>query len=238
MIRLENLSFAYQKGKPVWPAIDLEIPTNRRMALLGAAESGKSTLVNLLAGVADSQQGRIERFARLSFPAGYQRGFKFSNTAKQNAVFAAKIYDADPEEVLHFVCTLTALGDQLDRPMRDLSVPARLSFAYLLTYALPFDTYLFDNIIGPGVPGTRELWEQLYAARTRDSGAIIATRQPKLAEQLCDCALVLGPQGAVYYDDIKDGLAAFAEVRAAAQAASGAYTTATGTVTPLVKVGR
>ena len=100
--------------------------------------------------------------------------------------------------------------------MRDMSVPARLTFGYVLTYALPFDTYLFDNIIGPAVPGTRELWEQLYAARTRDSGAIIATRQPKVAEQFCDCALLVGCGSAVYYDDLKEGLDAFAEQRATA----------------------
>lgn len=219
MIRLENLTQTYVRDKPVFSALSLDLPSNRRLALLGPAESGKSTLINLLAGIDEPQQGRIERFARLSFPAGYQRAFRFSNTAKQNAIFAARIYDADPDEVLHFVVTLTGLGDLLERPMRDISVPARLTFGYVLTYALPFDTYLFDNIIGPAIPGTRELWEKLYAARTQESGAIIATRQPKVAEQFCDCVLLMGPTGAVYYDDLKEGLAAFAEQRAAVQPA-------------------
>jgi len=234
MIRLENLTQTYVKGKPVFSALNLDLPSNRRMALLGPAESGKSTLINLLAGTAEPQQGRIERFARLSFPAGYQRAFRFSNTAKQNAIFAARIYDADPDEVLHFVVTLSGLGDLLERPMRDMSVPARLIFGYVLTYALPFDTYLFDNIIGPAVTGTRELWEQLYAARTRESGAILATRQPKVAEQFCDCILLMNRDGVVYYDDLKEGLAAFAEQRAAAQAAPASATESAG-ATPLFK---
>jgi capsular polysaccharide transport system ATP-binding protein len=236
MIRLENLSQSYFNDKPVFPEITLELPTDRRLGLLGAADSGKTTLLNLLAGLTEPHRGRIERFARLSFPAGYQRGFRFSQSAKQNAIFAARIYDADPQEVLHFVCTLTDLGDQLERPMRDLSVPARLIFAYVLTYALPFDTYLFDNIIGPGVPGTRELWEQLYAARTREAGAIIATRQPRVVEALCDCVLVLGPGGAAYYDDIKDGIEAYAEARAAAQAAPAPDQPGSGAASPLLRV--
>lgn len=225
MIRLDNVSFAYTRGRPVFPPITLDLPSHRRIALMGPADSGKSTLINILAGVAEPDAGRIERYARLSIPAGYQRAFRFAQTARQNAIFAARCYDADPDEVLHFVTKLAGLGDLLDRPMRDLSVPARLTFSYVLTYALPFDTYLFDNIIGPAVPGMKEVWEQLYAARTREAGAIIATRQPRVAEQFCDCLLLMRPEGAVFYDEIRGGLSAFQEARAA-QAASAAPITA------------
>lgn len=231
MIRLDAVSYAYFRGKTVFDGVSIELPTHRRMAVLGGQETGKTTLVALLAGVIDPTAGRIERFAHLSFPAGYSRAFRMSNSVRQNVMFAARIYDADPEQVVDFVAGLLGLDALLDRPMRDLSVPQRLQVAFALTYALPFDCYLFDNIIGPGDPASRDLWRQLYDARTAESGAILATRQPRVAETYCDCALVLR-QGAapVFCDDIREAIALFEadqgepRARAAAPAARPAPT--------------
>lgn len=210
MIRLDNVSFAYQRGQNEIDGLTIDLPSHRRMAILGGPETGKTTLISLLAGVIDPTGGRIERRAHLSFPAGYNRAFRFSNTVRQNIIFAARVYDADPAEVVDFICGILDLKDSIDRPMRDLSVPARRSVAYALTYALPFDTYLFDNIIGPGDPATRDLWRQLYEARAATAGAVIATRQTRVAEAYCDCALVLR-RGAspVFFDSLGDAIALF-----------------------------
>ena len=222
MIRFENMTYAYFRGKLVFDNVSIELPSHRRMAVLGGPESGKTTLIGLLAGVIDPGRGRIERLARLSFPAGYSRAFRATHAVRNNISFAACIYDADPDEVVDFIAGLLGLTDELDRPMRELPIPTRMAVAYALTYALPFDTYLFDNIIGPGDPATRDLWRQLYDARTATAGAIVATRQPRVAIAHCDCALVLRRNAApVFFDDIHDGVALFEDDAASAQAAAG-----------------
>jgi len=218
MIRLENVTLTYPSGKTVFRDLSLTLPTDRRLAVLGRTESGKTSLINLLAGTDDVTSGRIERYARLSFPAGFQRGFRMANTGRQNAMFAAKIYNADPEEVFRFVAAVSKLGPMMERPMREWSAQARIMFAYLLTYTLPFDTYVFDNVLGPNTPEMREVWIRLFEARTRTGGAILATRQPRTAEQFCDCALVMLASGPVFFDDIRDGLAAFRDEPAPAVA--------------------
>lgn len=221
MIRLDNVSFAYQRGRNEIDGVTIDLPSHRRMAILGGPETGKTTLVGLLAGILDPTSGRIERRAHLSFPAGYNRAFRFASSVRQNMVFAARIYDADPGEVVDFICGILDLREWIDRPMRDLPVRTRLSVAYALTYALPFDTYLFDNIIGPGDPATRDLWRQLYEARTATAGAVVATRQPRVAEAYCDCALVLR-RGAspLFFENLRDAIALFEADAAAGQEAS------------------
>ncbi len=209
MIRVDGLSHAYAKGRPIFSELDLVIPTDRRVAILGGTGSGKTTLLNLLAGIETPQGGRIERGARLSFPGGFQRGFRQTSTMRQNAMFAARIYGADPDEVVEFLSDVCMLQDELEFPLRELSVQTRIAFSYLLTYTLPFDCYLFDNVIGPPQPEVRELCTRLYAARAAEAGTIIATRQPRMAEQLCDCGIVLTKGGARFYDTIADALAAF-----------------------------
>lgn len=217
MIRLDNVSFAYQRGRNEIDRVSIDLPSHRRMAILGGPETGKTTLVGLLAGILNPTAGRIDRRAHLSFPAGYNRAFRFASSVRQNITFAARIYDADPAEVVGFICEIIDLSDWIDRPMRDLPVRMRLSVAYALTYALPFDTYLFDNIIGPGDPATRDLWRQLYEARTASAGAVVATRQPRVAEAYCDCALVLRRGVApVFFENLRDAIALF-EAEAAAE---------------------
>jgi capsular polysaccharide transport system ATP-binding protein len=221
MIRLDNVSYAYQRGRNEIDRWTIELPSHRRMAILGRPETGKTTLIGLLAGVIEPTGGRIERLAHLSFPAGYNRAFRFSSSVRQNIVFAARIYDADPAEVVDFISGLIDLTDVIDRPMRDLPFAIRRSVAYALTYALPFDTYLFDNIIGPGDPATRDLWLQLYEARTATSGTIVATRQPRVAEAYCDCALVLRRNASpVFFENMRDAIALFEADVAAEQLVS------------------
>lgn len=221
MIRLDNVSFAYQRGRNELDRVSIELPSHRRMAILGGQETGKTTLIGLLAGVIDPTGGRIERLAHLSFPAGYNRAFRLANTVRQNVIFAARVYDADPGEVVDFICGILDLNDWIDRPMRDLPVQTRRSVAYALTYALPFDTYLFDNIIGPGDPATRDLWRVLYEARTATAGAVLATRQPRVAETYCDCALVLRRDAhPVFFENLREATALFEAEAAAEQRAN------------------
>lgn len=220
MIRLDNLTYRYPRGRTVFDKVSLDFPSHRRLALLGGPESGKTTLLGLLSGVIDPTGGQIERFAYLSYPAGFARAFRLSNPLRANLMFAARVYDADPEEITAFIGDLLGIADRMDRPMRDLPIPTRQAVAYALTYSLPFDTYLFDNAIGPGDPALRDTWRGLYEARTASAGAILATRQPKIAETWCDCAIVMRRDAPpVYCDDIRDAVALFKSQNAVAPAA-------------------
>ena len=57
-IKMENLSFAYDRNKVIQSA-NLTIPAGKRVALVGASGSGKSTVVKLVLRLADPQDGLI-----------------------------------------------------------------------------------------------------------------------------------------------------------------------------------
>jgi ATP-binding cassette subfamily B multidrug efflux pump len=58
-VRYENVSFSYEAGKQVLKGIDIEATPGKKIALLGAPGSGKSTIVSLLPRFYDIESGRI-----------------------------------------------------------------------------------------------------------------------------------------------------------------------------------
>jgi len=212
MIRLRGVSHILRNGREVLSGADVEIPGDRRVALLGRQSAGKSTILSLLAGNVAPLRGVIERAARVSYVAGYQGGFRVTQTGRQNIIFAARAYGADPLEVFEFVRDVSGFGSDLDVPMRQLSVTNRNNLSYLLAYALPFDVYLFDNVVGPmlsEIPNLAETCQEMYRRRTATAGSIVATRNTYVAQKFCDCGLVLRDRRLEFYDDLREAIAVF-----------------------------
>ncbi len=59
-IRWKNVSFAYQKDRPILRDLNLDIPAGARVAIVGSSGAGKSTLARLLYRFYDVQSGAIE----------------------------------------------------------------------------------------------------------------------------------------------------------------------------------
>ncbi|WOI45276.1 ABC transporter ATP-binding protein [Acidovorax sp. BLS4] len=58
-VRFDNVTFAYQGGKPVIDRLNLTIRPGEKIGLIGRSGAGKSTLVNLLLRFHDVQTGRV-----------------------------------------------------------------------------------------------------------------------------------------------------------------------------------
>ena len=98
-IEFRNLTFAYN-GHPVLKGIDLHIPAGRRVAIVGATGSGKSTLVGLIPRLYDAPPGsllidgvpiREIPLASLRRHIGFvpQETFLFSETIRENVKLGA-----------------------------------------------------------------------------------------------------------------------------------------------------
>jgi ATP-binding cassette subfamily B protein/subfamily B ATP-binding cassette protein MsbA len=58
-IAFENVSFAYEPGKPVLSNVSFRIPAGKRVALVGASGAGKSTIAGLILRLYDPAEGRV-----------------------------------------------------------------------------------------------------------------------------------------------------------------------------------
>jgi len=65
LIRLRNVTFAYDGARSVLSGADLELGAGERIGLVGANGSGKTTLLHLIVGLLRPTEGEIEAFGKV-----------------------------------------------------------------------------------------------------------------------------------------------------------------------------
>jgi ATP-binding cassette subfamily B protein/subfamily B ATP-binding cassette protein MsbA len=58
-VRLENITFGYEPGRPVLRNVSLEVPAGQTVALVGATGAGKTTLAGVVPRFFDPWEGRV-----------------------------------------------------------------------------------------------------------------------------------------------------------------------------------
>ena len=123
-ISVRKLSFRYGE-RQILNNISFEIRSGDKIAFVGETGSGKSTIIKLLAGLLEYNEGEIlldgERLSGISLEALYRRmtylsqeAPVFDGTVKENIVFDRNIPDAEVRKVLERV-ELLSLVDELPK---------------------------------------------------------------------------------------------------------------------------
>ncbi|MEI2637717.1 MAG: ABC transporter ATP-binding protein [Microthrixaceae bacterium] len=97
-VKVRDLSFAYEPGRPVLSEVDLEFPVGVNAAIVGETGSGKSTLAKLLVRLVDPTSGSVQidgidlrDVAQISRSKAIrlvpQDGFLFEGTIGENVLF-------------------------------------------------------------------------------------------------------------------------------------------------------
>jgi capsular polysaccharide transport system ATP-binding protein len=209
MIVLDGMTKRFIAGsevRTVFEDVTLELPTDGRFGILGGPRSGKSVLIRLLAGLEDPTAGHLARYSALSVPVGYAGGFRPNMSGRETIQFAARLYGADPYEVLNLVTLVTELGDMIDEPLRRFPHADRTALAYAISYALPFDTYLFDEFIAVGTPAFRARCMEMFHSRAAEAGFILATSHPRKIHEFCTSVGVLSGKNILLFDKVQDGV--------------------------------
>jgi len=107
-ISFDNVSFCYEKGRPVINNLSLKINIGETVALVGSSGGGKTTLVNLIPRFYDVSGGQITidgvdireislNSLRRNIAMVFQDNFLFSGTIRENILLGNK--DATEEEI-------------------------------------------------------------------------------------------------------------------------------------------
>ena len=162
------------------------------LGILAPNGTGKTTLINMMAGLEQPDEGEISRTCRISFPLGFMGGVVGKLTANENARYIARLYGLDPDYVEAFCRWMSGLNEYFDMPVGTYSQGMRARFTFSLMLALEFDMYLIDE----GMPATTDADFNRKAGsvlreRLENTTVVIVSHQAQTLERFARSAAVL-----------------------------------------------
>ena len=169
MIEFRNVSKSFWTGKTRKVILDqatFRVELGRSLGILAPNGTGKTTIINMMAGLEKADEGKIIRTSKISFPLGVVGGINAKLSAQENARYIARLYGLDPDEVEAFCRYMVDIREYFEMPIATFSQGMRARFMFALMLSLDFDIYLIDE----GLPSTMD------AAFNRRAGAILHER--------------------------------------------------------------
>lgn len=194
MILLNQIWKSYGRGrkaKDVLCGISAELDFSQGgLGILGQKKSGKTTLLNIIAGISQPDSGRVSRQVRLSWPLGW-RGFRGDMPADGQINFLARIHQADRGSVFRFVAELSGLEKKLYEPVQSLT-PREKDRLFLATaLAIDFDVYLIDEAMPAIEPGFAADYQSIWEDRLKCSRVLRFTSNTATLSQDCSLTAIL-----------------------------------------------
>lgn len=195
MIEFSDVSKSFWTGtrhKVILDRASFRVEEGKSLGILARNGTGKTTIINMIAGLEKPDAGTIHRDCRVSFPLGFMGGILNKLTAVENARYIAQLYGLDPDYVEAFCRWLCGLEEYFDRPVGTYSQGMKQRFSFALLLALDFDVYLIDE----GMPRATDADFNRKAAgilkdRLANTTIIMVSHQADTLERFCRQAAVL-----------------------------------------------
>ncbi len=208
MLEFVNVSKSFwtgQRRKVILDNVSFRVELGNSLGILARNGTGKTTVINMMAGLEKPDEGEIKRACRVSFPLGFMGGVLPKLSAKENARYIAQLYGLDPDYIEAFTRWLCGLEEYYDFPLGTYSSGMRSRFTFSLLLALDFDIYLIDE----GMPQTTDAEFNRKAGdvlneRLKNSTVIVVSHQAKTIEKFCRSAAVMRDGQFYMFDTLEE----------------------------------
>ena len=208
MIEFDNVSKSFWTGKQRKVILDhasFRVELGNSLGILAPNGTGKTTIIQMMAGLEKPDEGEVRRTSRVSFPLGFMGGVVPKLSAKENARYIARLYGLDPDYIEAFTRWLCGLEEYYDFPLGTYSSGMKARFTFSLLLALEFDIYLIDE----GMPQTTDAEFNRTAGdvlrqRLENSTVVVVSHQAQTLEKFCRSAAVLHNGQLFMFDTLEE----------------------------------
>ncbi len=195
MIEFDGVSKSFWTGKQRKVILDrasFRIDLGNSLGILAENGAGKTTIINMMAGLEKPDEGVIRKTSRVSFPLGFMGGINAKHSAKENSRYIARLYGLDPDYVESFCRWVCGLSEYFDMPVATYSTGMRSRFSFALLLSIEFDIYLIDE----GMPATSDVEFNRKAGnilreRLQTATVIVVSHSAQTLQRFCRSAAVL-----------------------------------------------
>ena len=199
MIDFENVGKAFRRknGEYMWVFrhLNAQFKANTNVGILAAHGSGKTTLINLIAGNETPSEGRLIKRAMFSWPYSFRNNITAKLTGRQNLRFLTEVYGRNFDTVLDFVCDFAELGRIVDTSLRRWTPDQRIRLSVASLLAMGFDCVLIDDDIPTRDGSFRRRVLQFLEDNRDEICLIIATSDTAFVSRYCDVGVILDRRG-------------------------------------------
>lgn len=100
MLEFVNVSKSFWTGtqrKVILDRANFRMELGDSLGILAPNGTGKTTIINMMAGLEKPDEGEVHRACRVSFPLGFMGGVVNRHSAKENCRCIARLYGLDPD---------------------------------------------------------------------------------------------------------------------------------------------
>lgn len=208
MLEFINVSKSFWTGtqrKVILDRVSFRVELGNSLGILAPNGTGKTTLINMMAGLEKPDEGQILRTCRISFPLGFMGGVVNRHTGRENARYIAQLYGLDADYVEAFARWMSGIAEYFDMPLGTYSQGMRARFTFSLMLALDFDIYLIDE----GMPSTTDVEfnrkaGEVLRERLENTTVIIVSHQADTLERFARSAAVLKDGQLQMFDTLEE----------------------------------
>lgn len=208
MIEFQEVSKSFWTGtqhKVILDRASFRVELGHSLGILAENGAGKTTIINMMAGLEKPDDGIIRKTSRVSFPLGFMVGVNGKLSAHENCRYIARLYGLDPDYVESFCRWVCGLGEYFEMPLVTYSSGMRARFSFALLLSIEFDIYLIDE----GMPATSDVEFNRKAGnilrdRLKRATVVIVSHLPQTVQKFCRSAAVLKDGQLYQFDSLEE----------------------------------
>lgn len=175
--------------------ISFDLHPGDRLALIGKNGGGKSTLLNVIAGILEPTSGSVKIDGELSAIFNIGLGIRRDSTGLKNIEIRCKmagLNDAQIESVVENVKEFAELGDYLYLPVRLYSSGMAMRLNFALSTSIHSEILLLDEWIGTGDQAFREkVADRMNSYVGKSNIVVLASHSMAILRRVCNKAIWL-----------------------------------------------
>ena len=188
--------------------VSFDIKKGEKVGILGNQQSGKSTLMRIMAGVIRPDSGKVRVNGELTSILDLRLGFENALTGKDNYILMSSALGRSDKQIADLedgVFRFAGLRKVKDDPIRTYKKGASARLGFATAVAAMGDVVLFDGSLSFGSKARNETCiERLKELIRGDTTFVMAVNRINDAAQLCDRGIVLHKGKVVFDGDFQE----------------------------------
>lgn len=195
-VALDNVSFEVKKGES--------------FGIIGRNGSGKSTMLQILAGIIKATSGNIEVNGRIAALLELGSGFNPESTGYENIYMNAAILGVSKEDIdkkVHQIIEFADIGDFVNQPVKTYSSGMFVRLAFAVAINVDADILLIDEALAVGdVFFRQKCYAKLNQLKEEGKTIILVSHGMNEVEQFCDRVLLLNQSQMLMCGDSREAV--------------------------------